>query len=365
MKTDYKARQARLLGITGVDAIAIVPGANMEYFTGLHVHLSERPTMAIFSDNKLTFIMPELEVAKITARPDLEAQVIPWSDAEGYVDAFAEAVGVLKLQNAPLGVDGQTMRVFEYMAFEKAGAGNIRDVGQDLLNIRAIKMADEVDSIREAIRLSEQALHRLLDWVKPGMTERSIAAELKRLMQEAGSEGEAFNTTVLCGENTYLPHGIPGDGTLGENDLMLIDFGARLHDYPADITRTFGFGEVDTKLKEIYDVVLAANRAAVELVKPGVPCGEIDKAARDVITEAGYGEYFQHRTGHGLGLEVHELPQIASGVDAPLEQGMVFTIEPGVYVPGLGGVRIEDVIHVTENGAEVLTQFPRSLSTQE
>jgi len=363
MKFDYEKRAYKLVGLTGIDAVAIVPGPNMEYFTGLEFHLSERPTIAVFSkQHGLAFIVPELEVPKIAQRPDLEANLFAWSDTDGFQAAFKDLVKALELDDSVLGVDGQTMRVFEYMAFQKAGATDMKDMGHDLLDIRAIKTEDEVDAMREAIRMSEQALHRLMDWVKPGMTEREIASELSRLLKEAGSTGEAFPPLVQSGANSAVPHGFTSERAVGKDEFMLIDFGGRIHGYPADITRTFCLGTPDEDMKRIYDTVLEANLAATAIAAPGVKCGDVDKAARDVIEAAGYGEYFIHRTGHGLGLEGHEAPQIASGVEDELEPGMVFTIEPGIYVPGLGGVRIEDNIHVTENGVEVLTQFPRKLT---
>ncbi|GAB4514008.1 MAG: aminopeptidase P family protein [Anaerolineae bacterium] len=358
---NYDARLAKLLGLMGVDAIAFVPGANMVYFTGLHFHLSERPIVAIYSDKRLSFIVPELETPKLVARPDLEAQTFLWTDEGGFERAFQQAVQDLRLNNAVLGVDGQTMRVFEYMAFADSGATQMKNIGMDLLNIRARKEREEVNAMQEAIRLSEQALHRLLDWVQPGMTERAIATELTRLLYEGGSQGEAFAALVQTGPNSAVPHGGVTDRVLGADDFLLIDFGGMLHDYPADITRTFCLGTPSEEMQKIHATVLEANRAATAAAGPGVPCGVVDKAARDVIEAAGYGEYFFHRTGHGLGLEGHELPQVAAGVEAVLEPGMVFTIEPGIYVPGLGGVRIEDNVHVTDNGVEMLTQFPREL----
>lgn len=362
MDFDYEARIRKLVGITGVDAVALVPGANLDYFTGLKFHLSERPTVAVFDETGITFIIPELEVPVLAQRPDLEARIFAWNDADGFEGAFREAVAALKLDNAVLGVDGLTMRVFEYRALQQAGATQLDNVDQQLLWLRTVKTLQEVKAIREAIRLSEQALHRLLDWVTPGMNEREIAAELSRLLKEAGSAGEAFGTLVQTGPNSALPHGSASERALGKDEFLLIDFGGLRHGYPADITRTFCLGTPTDKMKRIYDTVLAANRAAVEVAGPGVACGDVDKAARDVIETAGYGEYFIHRTGHGLGLSTHELPQIAAGVTDTLETGMVFTIEPGIYVPGLGGVRIEDDIHVTDSGVEVLTQFPRKLT---
>jgi Xaa-Pro dipeptidase len=360
MDFDFAARRAKLANIEGVDAIAVVPSANMRYFIGVDFYLMERPIIAIIGKEKSGFIIPKFEIPALSKRPDFDVELFGWTDEEGYVDAFKLAVETMGFDTKTLGIDGLTMRAFEHLALIDAGCTNVVDVKDDLLKIRSIKEKAEVDAIRAAIRISEGALGQLVEWVKPGMTQREISDGLVRLMKEAGADGEAFKSIVQTGTDSALPHGMITDKSFQENDTLLVDFGASLNGYPADITRTFFFGEVDEEMRKIHDIVLQANRAAVAAVKPGVTCGEIDKAARDVITEAGYGQYFRHRTGHGLGAEVHELPQIAANVDVPLEPGMIFTIEPGVYIEGLGGVRIEDDVLVTEDGVEVLTTFPRT-----
>lgn len=366
MTVDYQSRQAALRDIP-VDAVAIVPGANLLYFTGLNYHTSERPIVALFTrDGNFSIIVPQLEAPQLHNRPDLEARIFSWTDTEGYQNAFAEAVRGLGLDEAgkTLGVDGLTMRVTEWLAFQSiAPALQVKAVEKDLVHIRAIKHADEVGFIKEAIDVAEKALAQLLTEVKVGMTEREIAQRLNDLMASFGSEEPAFGTLVQTGPNSAVPHGNVTDRPLEENDFLLIDFGARVAGYPSDITRTFCLGTPTAEMQKIYDTVLAANTAAREATRPGVSMGAIDKAARDVIEAAGYGEYFIHRTGHGLGLDVHEpIPQIASGVSDLLEAGMAFTIEPGIYVPQIGGVRVEDNILVTEDGAEVLTSFPRQLA---
>jgi Xaa-Pro dipeptidase len=198
--------------------------------------------------------------------------------------------------------------------------------------------------------------------VQPGMSEIAIAEWLVSELKKLGSTGLAFDPLVQTGPNSALPHGDLTDRTLQRDEFLLIDYGGSINGYPADITRTFCLGTPSAEMQKIYDTVLAANAAAKAIAGPGVAMGTVDKAARDVITAAGYGEYFTHRTGHGLGLDTHEpVPQIASGVADLLEPGMAFTIEPGIYVPGLGGVRIEDNVVVTERGVDVLTSYPRKL----
>lgn len=362
MAIDYQARLDALLEQSDADVVAIVPGENMVYFTGLHFHLSERPTIALYSEEGLSFIIPELEVTKLDARPDLEARRFAWSDANGYHHAFLDAAVGLEMVDKTLAMDGQTMRVFEWLAFKKAGISsrNGVDIGRLLLMMRARKAPDEIANMKKAIDISELALKVTLDWAEPGMTERQIADKLTAEMNERGAQGIAF-MLVLTGEKSGLPHGDTGDRVWGEDEFLLIDFGAKFNDYPADITRTFCVGEPTDQMKAMYDAVYEANKAAREFAKPGVTCEDVDTVARNVIETAGLGEYFIHRLGHGLGLSVHELPNIVQGDKTVLEPGMVFTIEPGVYIPQIGGVRIEDNVVVTEDGIEVLTSYPREL----
>ena len=363
MKIDYAARQAKLNGLA--DVAALVPGTSMQYFTGLDFHLSERPIIAFFMGERLSFIIPELEVPKLRdGLGDREIEIFQWTDEDWYEGAFIEAVQQLGLAGGSVGLDDMTMRAFEWLTLQRsAGRMGLQPIrlGQDILKIRAIKEAGEIELIRAAIQLSERALASTLSQVQPGHTEREIADLLEKELIAAGAQGLSFSPLVLIGERAALPHGNSGDRQLGPDDTLLIDFGGLKGGYPADITRTFCFGQPSDQLNELYDIVLRANRAAIAVAGPGVPCQEVDRAAREIIMEAGYGDHFIHRLGHGLGLDVHELPQMANGVEEPLEVGMVFSVEPGIYLPDENGVRIEDLCLVTEDGVEVLTSFPRAL----
>ena len=362
MSIDYAARLDGLLKKSGADLVAFVPGENMVYFSGLHFHLSERPILGLYSRQGLSFIIPELEAAKLEARPDLEARRFMWTDEGGYDEAFREAVSALADADATCAMDGQTLRYFEWRALESAGVSSAKaiDAGELFLQTRALKAPEEIANMRRAIDISEAALQATMGWARPGMTERQIADRLSAEMIERGAQGYAF-LLVLTGEKSGLPHGDTGDRVWGEDEFLLIDFGARYNDYPADITRTFCFGEPTAQMRAIYDAVYGANKAAREFARPGISCEAVDRVARDVIEAAGFGQYFIHRLGHGLGLSVHELPNIVEGNTQILAPGMVFTIEPGVYIPGLGGVRIEDNVVVTADGVDVLTSYPREL----
>jgi Xaa-Pro dipeptidase len=364
MSNNYAARLAAARQIKDVDAIALVPGWNFVYFTGLHMHLQVRPTILFITPTGLAMIVPRLEMQTLIERPDLNVQPFAWGDSEGWAGAFKDAIDVLGLRGKTLGIDGMTMRATEMLRLQAAAPDmRILPLERELIRIRAVKGEDEVASLRKAVEIAERALGDMMREVQPGMTEKQIGARLSTLMTQYGSDGESFVPAVQTGPNTANPHAPAGDRTLREGEFLLIDFGCRVNGYPSDITRTFCLGTPSAEMQRIYDVVLRANEAAQAAAKPGVAMGAVDAAARGVITAAGYGEYFTHRTGHGLGLDIHEpIPQIAGGVEDVLEEGMCFTIEPGIYVPGFGGVRIEDNVVVTANGLEVLTSYERKLA---
>jgi len=368
MHMDYAARLGRLREAGGlesgaVDAIILVPGANLKYFTGLDFHLSERPTLAVLTRDGLSLVLPYLEMPKLTQRPDLEARAFSWTDTDGYQGAFAEALDALGLHGARLGVDGMTMRVTEWLALQALDSSlTVTGIERDLIALRAIKGDDEIAAIRRAVEISEGALDRLLGEVAVGMTEAQIAARLTQHMIDLGAETVAFESLIQTGANSSNPHGGTTERALQADEFLLIDWGAKFGGYCADLTRTFCIGQPTDDMQVMFDTVLAANEAGKAAAAPGIPMRAVDQAARAVIETAGYGQYFTHRTGHGLGMDGHEpIPQIAGNVDDPLLPGMVFTVEPGIYIPGLGGVRIEDDVLITETGAEVLTSYPRRL----
>jgi Xaa-Pro aminopeptidase len=228
-------------------------------------------------------------------------------------------------------------------------------------SLRERKDADEVAFIRGAISAAEQALQLTIGQVRAGMTELEVAGLLERALRQTGSDGFPFPTIVASGPNAALPHAHPTDREIGKGDFLLIDFGARVGGYCSDVTRTFVLGSASEEQREIHDIVRAANERAVKAVRPGMSGRDADGLARGYIQDRGFGDLFGHSLGHGIGLEVHEAPRLARTADAPLVEGAVVTVEPGIYRPGWGGVRIEDDVHLGPDGAHVLTRFPREL----
>lgn len=226
-------------------------------------------------------------------------------------------------------------------------------------SLRRVKKPEEIERIRRATKLAEAALTELLQKIEAGQSEQELALELEVIMRRSGAEKAAFDLIVAAGENSAHPHHRPKKRRLQKGDLLLFDIGAQVDGYCCDLTRVFAVGEVPARALEIYGLVLRANRAAVAAVKAGASGKAVDAVARDMIDEAGYKEHFGHGLGHGVGLEVHEGPSLSSLSGDTLEAGMVVTVEPGVYLPGFGGIRIEDLVVVTKDGCEVLTSFPR------
>ena len=227
--------------------------------------------------------------------------------------------------------------------------------------LRMIKRADELSLIAEAEQIGVEAFNHVLGMIKPGVTESEIAAELEYFMKKRGAQKTSFDTIVLSGARCALPHGVPGDNKVKKGDLVLMDFGCVYKGYCSDMTRTVAVGEPDPELKKIYEIVKDAQRAGFEAIRPGIPGKEPDAAARSVIEKAGYGKYFGHSLGHGVGLLIHELPNLSPKSEIILEPGMVVSCEPGIYIYGTGGVRIEDLVCVTEDGARNLTNLTKEL----
>ena len=221
--------------------------------------------------------------------------------------------------------------------------------------LRMVKDADELKQMSEAAALGCELFTMLLGRIEGGMTEVALAAELEYEARKRGAEGMSFETIVASGARSALPHGRATGAKLPRKGFVTLDFGVILNGYCSDMTRTVHVGRASREERAAYEAVLEAQEAAVSAVKPGATCGAVDKAARDVLEKAGFGKYFTHSTGHGVGLEIHEQPRVAAGQEARLETGMVITIEPGVYLPGTFGIRIEDMVAVTETGNRILT----------
>ena len=238
---------------------------------------------------------------------------------------------------------------------------NLVPASQFLTQIRAIKDHEEVILLKKTIDLADQAFTHILSYIKPGIKEKDIALELEFFLRKNGAEAKSFDFIVASGPRGALPHGVAADKEIKMGELVTMDFGCIYEGYCSDITRTVGVGQLGDKQKEIYNIVLESQLTGLNFIRANVECQEVDSIARGIIVKAGYGEYFGHSLGHGIGLEVHEDPKLAKGNGQLLQPGMVVTVEPGIYIPDFGGVRIEDIVLIHENSTEILTKSCKDL----
>lgn len=347
-----------------VDTIVLNPGPSLTYLTGLHFHLMERPTVFLYQlGAPPALILPELEKGKLeTSRIPLTA--FPFSDDPStWQQVFSDAVRRFGLSHTSIGIEPTRLRFLELNFLEIAAPDCTFFAAEGIFeNLRIHKEEEEISSMRKAVLIAENALTATLPMIREGTSEEKIASELIIQLYRAGSSSELpFAPIVAAGPNSANPHAVPTRRTLQRGDLLVIDWGAGYEGYCSDLTRTFAIGELSDEFRAIYQTVLQANQAGRCAGRPGIKAGGIDLAARSEIEKNGFGDFFPHRTGHGLGMEGHETPYLFSANPQLLEKGMVYTVEPGIYFPGKGGVRIEDDIVITENGSESLSNYSREL----
>ncbi len=357
-------RLIELLKNNHLDALALNAGVDLTYFCGLQFHLSERPVVLIISStSEPILIHPELETEKVRSASIPLKSIAYGEDQSQWIQSFTKAFEELPLEKKNIGVNPTSMRFLELEFLKKASPeSRLVSAASILSAMRIQKDPIEISSIKKAVEIAEIALENILNFIKIGKNEKEIASELTLQLLRAGSDPELpFMPIVASGPNSANPHAIPTERKIIAGDMLIIDWGGRSNGYISDLTRTFAIGFVQEELKNIYHIVEKANQDARKFSKKGMTSHQVDEAARRVISNAGYGELFIHRTGHGIGLEPHEEPYIQEGNQTRLDNGMVFTIEPGIYLPGKGGVRIEDNVIIQNDQAITITSLPREL----
>ena len=358
-------KMCTVLKKNALDGAALNPGPTLIWLTGLHFHLMERPVVLLVNAaGGVAIVLPELETAKLEALP-FPAQAFPYGENPAdWRDAFRRAVQALGLRHGRVGVEPLQLRLLEYDFLQQAAPQARFEAAAEVLSgLRLQKDADEIAAMQRAAQVAEQALLETLKAFRIGMTEHDLAAELTIQLLRHGSDGDfPFPPIVSGGPNGANPHATPSARPIQAGDLLVIDWGARVDGYISDITRTFAVGQVDEEALRIHEIVQQANAAGRAAARTGQPCSAVDIAARQVIEDAGYGAYFFHRTGHGIGMEAHEAPWMRGDNPMRLAPGMAFTVEPGIYLTGRNGVRIEDDVVITPAGeTKTLTTLPRTL----
>ena len=339
-----------------VDLIALAPGANLNWLLGVNPHADERPLIFLLTQTGLGFLMPELEAE--SARQQTDIRFYTWSDATGPISALDSLLTDLKGFASRSIVIDETMRA-DHAALiqDKVLNANRAFTASTIGKLRMIKDKSEQNILRENANQADTAMQNALSEIQSGMTEDAVASVIQSSFSEQGALPQF--SIVASGPNSAFPHHQTGSRVLNDGDVVVIDLGGKFKGYASDITRMAILGSPPGDYKMIHQIVEDAVCAALEAAKPGEVAKNVDKAARDVITKAGFGQYFIHRTGHGLGSEIHEPPYITATSDTILEPGMVFSIEPGIYIPGKFGIRLEEIVILNDKGPEVLSKLSR------
>ncbi|NJE42143.1 Xaa-Pro dipeptidase PepQ [Thermococcus sp. GR6] len=334
----------------GLDAALITRRENLFYFTGSSPVLGG---YLVVTPDESVFLVPELEYEEAK-----ETSKVPVEKFKAGKELY-ERLKSFKLRK--LGIEGRTSFSMVQALREKAGVEDFDVLDEVIKELRIIKTKEEIEVIEAACKIADMAMMAALEEISAGKREREIAAEMEYVMKMNGAEKPAFDTIIASGWRSALPHGVASDKRIERGELVVIDEGALYRHYHSDMTRTIVVGSPNEKQMEIYEIVLEAQKKGVEAARPGITAKELDTIVRNVIAEYGYGDNFIHSTGHGVGLEIHEWPRVSQHDDTELKPGMVITIEPGIYIPKFGGVRIEDTVLITENGAKRLTKTEREL----
>ena len=361
MMEQYQSRLTALtnfLDTLDVDLAIINDPKNVFYYTGFNSDPHERFMALVIDRNKQSqyLFVPSLDL-EIAEGDSYVKRIVPISDEVNpykvLKDTIGEGVKTIGLETKVISLFQQEQLHNSFQNFRYV------NIGDFIASQRMRKTKEECSKVQHAIHVIEKVMEEGIKKAKVGMAEQELTAELEYLMRKFGADGPSFSSIVLSGAKAALPHGRPDGKTINRGDFLLIDMGVIVDGYCSDITRTFVVGEETVKQREIYDIVRKATQAGVEAAKAGIAIGQIDIAARNVIKDAGYGQYFNNRVGHGLGIDVHEEPSVHENNDLLVERGFLFTIEPGIYIPGYGGVRIEENVYIDENGhGKLLTSFP-------
>ncbi|MBL0372368.1 aminopeptidase P family protein [Rhizobium sp. KVB221] len=360
MSEQTTARLAALrkrMADTGTGLVAIAPGSHMDWVLGFHPHPDERPCLLLIAAEKEAFLMPALNAEG--SREFTAIEFFNWADDVGPVAALNDALAGIDATAPGLVALDETMRAdFALLLLDALPADTKRDFTPNTLGgLRMRKDSAEYAKLKMNAGIADRAIQAAFATIKPGMTENQVAAEIRAHFTSEGAEPQFW--IVGAGSNGAFPHHSASERVVQEGDAVVIDIGGRKQGFPSDITRMAVIGLPPEGYGEIHTIVEKAVQAALKAARPGVLAKEVDAAARKVITDAGYGEYFVHRTGHGMGIDGHEPPYITATSETVLEEGMVFSIEPGIYLPGRFGIRLEDIVILREDGPEILSDLPR------
>lgn len=359
--TKYFNKLLSVMKKDNVDAMLIAPSTDLQFLMGFSPHMDERfQGLFILNNGRYFYIVPKLNREEIESVLGKDACIYAWDDGEGYLGKVKNGFTDFDLISKTIGVNSSTRGV-NILDIKETLEVNFINGNEILEEIRIIKDEEEIENLKKAAQLADEVFNDIIKFIRPGIQERDIKDKIEELFMEKGADGLSFNTIVASGPNSSKPHYNAYSRYIQEKDVIILDFGCKYKGLCSDMSRTVFVGGISDEEKEIYDIVYRSNEAGEKFVKEGIAAESVDKVSRDIIKNAGYGEYFINRLGHGIGYSVHEAPDIKGGNKRILEKGMAFSIEPGIYIPGKFGMRIEDIVVIGKNGPEVINKSSKEI----
>lgn len=362
LKANYIENLYALMKKNNLDAVIIAPSQDLQYLIDFSPAADERfQALFLLQDGRYFYVTPELNYEEILHCLGEDTKYYIWSDGAGFVGAVTQGLKDFGLSGKNIGVNC-AVRAINMLDVAEEFDGKFFNAHSLLEEFRVCKSEEDIEKMRIAAKMADDVMEDLRNFIKPGLTEKDIKDRIKSKFAEMGAEGVSFEPIIASGPNSSKPHYSDDCRVIEEKDIIILDLGCRYKNYCSDTSRTFFVGGITDKEKEVYEIVKKSHWEAENYAKAGVTCESVDKVARDIIKESGHGEHFLNRTGHGIGYSVHEAPYIKEGNTQILEPGMAFSIEPGIYIPGEFGLRIEDIVVIDKNGnPEILNKFTRDI----
>jgi len=357
----YVNKLLELMVKNNIDAMMIGPSVDLEFLTGFNPCVCERfQAFFILAEGKYFHISPQIYFEEAGKSLDSSTEIFMWKDSDIFLDAIKAANRKYHLDGKIIGINN-SIRGIDLLDIKEILNAKFVNGHSILENLRVIKDEDEINKLKKAAKIADEVMGETIDYIHPGITEKDIKKKIETLFIQKGADGLSFEPLVASGSNTSKPHYNKDSRTIEKKDIIILDIGCKYKGYCSDISRTVFVGEITEEQKKVYDIIFRSNKAGIKAAKQGVKAEDVDIASRNIIKEEGYGQYFLNRTGHGIGICVHEAPYIRTGNKRILEKGMAFSVEPGIYMQNKFGMRIEDIVVIGEEGPEVLNQFRRDI----
>jgi len=357
----YIDKLLKIMKDKSIDALMIGPSTDLKFLLGYSPHPDERfQSFVLLNTGEFFYISPQITAEEIEEKIKTEIDMYTWGDHEGFVGTTVNALKKYGLENKKIGINNGIIGI-NYLDIKNSFDANFINGHQILEELRIIKDDKEIEFMRKASELADKVMSRTIEFIQPGVTEKDIKEKIEEYFIEEGADGVSFTPIIASGKNSSKPHYAEDSRVIQEKDIVILDLGCKYQGLCSDMSRTVFVGGVTEEERKVYEIIRESNEAGENKAQIGTKSEEVDKAARDIIIEAGYGDCFINRTGHGIGYSVHEAPDIVGGNDIKLVPGMAFSIEPGIYIPNKFGMRIEDIVVMTEEGPEILNKFTKDI----